>query len=274
MTINKELKRKVFEVASANFETADVKDYFIDMSEFIPDYFYTIPASTSGKYHSAQQCGICGELIHTFMIQACWDMLLELDSIKEDIAPDAHTRDLIRCFPFLHDSVKCGKERGRYTVPEHPKLAATLIHESHPNHDISPEDKQFLAGMVATHSGQWNTNRKKEVILPVPRTLTEKLGHYTDMFCSRAYFLYQIPDEQMAVINEIANSIGEKTVSIPGNKPTNLGETVMPFGKFRGMKILDILKATDGKRYLEWIVRDLGDKPSLQEAASYVLQHN
>lgn len=273
MIINKELKRRVFEVASANFETTDVKAYFIDMAEFVPDYFFTIPASTSGKYHSAQQCGMCGELIHAFMIQACWDMLLELDSIKEDIAPDAHTRDIIRCFPFLHDAVKCGKEGGRHTVREHPKLAANLIHESHPRHDISPEDKQLLAGMVATHSGQWNTNRRKEVILPKPRTLVEKLGHYTDMFCSRDYFLYQVPDEQRSVINEIVNFVNGEYSDV-GNDVTDLGETVMPFGKYRGMRFLDILKVTGGKSYLEWIIRDMADKPALQEAAKYVLQLN
>lgn len=274
MIIDKELKRKVFEVAAVNFETSDVKAYFLDMSEFIPDYFFTVPASTSGKYHSAQQCGICGQLIHAFMMQACWDMLLELNSIREDIAPDAHTRDLIRCFPFLHDCVKCGKEGGKYTVPEHPKLAANLIHESHPKHDISPEDKQFLAGMVATHSGQWNKNRKGETILPTPRTLAEKIGHYTDMFCSRAHFLYQIPDEQRAVINEIINHVNGDVTTYVGRISADLGETVMPFGKYRGMKLNDILNITGGKDYLEWIARDMNDKPELQKAASFVLQNN
>ena len=232
MTISKNLKRKVFEVASANFETEDVKSYFIDMSAFIPDYFYTIPAATSGKYHSAQQYGLCGQLIHAFMIQACWDMLLGLDSIKGDIAPDAHTRDIIRCFAFFHDCVRCGKEGGRYTVPEHPRLAANLIHESQPEHDISPEDKQLLAGIISTHSGQWNTNRKKEVILPIPRTLVEKLGHYTDMFCSRPFFIYQIPDDQRAVINEIADEIGGKTVCVMENNASDLGETLMHLENF------------------------------------------
>ena len=38
------------------------------------------------------------------------------------------------------------------------------------------------------------------------------------------------------------------------------------------MKFIDIMKATGGQKYLEWIARDMGDKPNIQEAAKFVLK--
>lgn len=272
--ISKELKRKVFEVASRTFETENIRNYFLDMSEFIPDYFFTMPSSTTGKYHSAQQCEPCGQLVHAYMLQAYWDVLLALDSIREDMAPTPKDRDLIRCFPFLHDAVKCGWDGSKYTVPEHPKLGANLIHERQPEHNISAEDKVFLSGLIATHSGQWNKNRKGEEIMPCPRTYAEKMCHYSDMFCSRKYFLYDLSEDQKEIIAEIRQTENTSTDNEPQSASVEVdpSEQTMPFGRYKGWKFADIRKDEKGVEYLQWMVREMGDQPRLQKLAAYVLQ--
>jgi uncharacterized protein (DUF3820 family) len=83
-----------------------------------------------------------------------------------------------------------------------------------------------------------------------------------------------MPEEQKSVINEIINHIGETPSINTGSELSSLEETIMPFGRFSGMSFKDILKINGGRNYLEWIVRDLGDKPNLQIAANHVLQHN
>lgn len=45
-------KRKVFEALLNKFETDEIRDYCADMIDKIPDYIFTIPSSTSFKYHN------------------------------------------------------------------------------------------------------------------------------------------------------------------------------------------------------------------------------
>ena len=49
-------KRKVFECLLNQFETDEMRNYCADMIEKIPDYIFTIPSSTSFKYHNKTQC--------------------------------------------------------------------------------------------------------------------------------------------------------------------------------------------------------------------------
>lgn len=49
-------KIKVFENLLNKFETEEIKNYCTDMIKEIPDYIFTIPSSTSFKYHNKTQC--------------------------------------------------------------------------------------------------------------------------------------------------------------------------------------------------------------------------
>ena len=52
----------VFEPLLKDFETETIAEYFRDMVAEIPDYIFTIPSSTSGKYHNATQCERYGQM--------------------------------------------------------------------------------------------------------------------------------------------------------------------------------------------------------------------
>lgn len=49
-------KVKVFEELLNKFETDEMREYCADMIKEIPDYIFTIPSSTSFKYHNKTQC--------------------------------------------------------------------------------------------------------------------------------------------------------------------------------------------------------------------------
>ena len=105
-----------------------------------------------------------------------------------------------------------------------------------------------------------------------PRTIEEKFGHYLDMFCSRKNFLFELSESEKAAIEEVKKAVGSSDSYTVKEESTDPGETVMPFGKYKGMKFSDIPKVQGGWSYLEWVARNMNDKPNLQAAANYVIQ--
>ena len=57
-------KVKVFEGLLNKFETDEIRNYCTDMIKEIPDYIFTIPSSTSFKYHNKTQCQPHGQIFH------------------------------------------------------------------------------------------------------------------------------------------------------------------------------------------------------------------
>ena len=65
--MTREDKQKIFEPLARNFETESIKAYYIDMVAEIPDYIFTMPSSTSGKFHNATQCQTYGQIYHIYV---------------------------------------------------------------------------------------------------------------------------------------------------------------------------------------------------------------
>ena len=61
--MDREEKQRIFEPLLRDFETETFAEYFRDMVAEIPDYIFTIPSSTSGKYHNATQCEKFGQIV-------------------------------------------------------------------------------------------------------------------------------------------------------------------------------------------------------------------
>ena len=76
--ITKEQKQNVFKPMLENFETEQIKEYFLDMVAEIPDYIFTMPSSTSGKYHNKTQCETYGQLWHVYMFSSILNHRLRL----------------------------------------------------------------------------------------------------------------------------------------------------------------------------------------------------
>lgn len=113
----REEKQKIFEPLSRNFETEMFKEYFIDMVAEIPDYIFTMPSSTSGKYHNAKQCEQYGQIFHVYMFDSILNHRLRLKGNRE-LYSTPEERDCMRCVPVFHDAVKCGWNGSQYTVQD------------------------------------------------------------------------------------------------------------------------------------------------------------
>lgn len=76
-------KIKVFENLLNKFETEEIKNYCTDMIKEIPDYIFTIPSSTSFKYHNKTQCQPHGQIFHILMFAEIMNYILGLEYVKE-----------------------------------------------------------------------------------------------------------------------------------------------------------------------------------------------
>ena len=158
----------------------DIKESLITMINIIPDYFFTIPASSTGKYHPSYATGDGGLLRHT---KAAVRMARELFGIYKF---PSRTKDLIIMALVLHDSVKKGYEKEeQYTRFDHPLVAVDFLKANAKELSISKADIEFVSSCIASHMGRFNTSEYSDIILPIPKTPEEKFVHMCDYLASR-----------------------------------------------------------------------------------------
>jgi len=172
-------KVKVFEKELSYIKNVDIRDSLEIMIEKIPDYFFTIPASSTGKYHPQYATGEGGLVRHT---KAAVRMAYELFGIYR--FPE-RTKDLIIMSLVLHDSLKKGLKEETYTRFDHPLLAAQFVKDNEKELKISKEDVNFIYECISSHMGRFNTSDYSDVILPLPKTPEQKFVHMCDYLASR-----------------------------------------------------------------------------------------
>lgn len=97
-------------------------------------------------------------------------------------------KDLLMISAFVHDTLKRGNPETRYTVANHPLLAAERVRtyrDTSFNKYISNSELNYIANAVASHMGQWNTDYNGNEILPKPETEAQKLLHLADYLASQ-----------------------------------------------------------------------------------------
>jgi len=143
----------------------DIKQFVITcFDKLCPDYFWTCPCSTSGKYHPRVALGVGGLVRHTKL--AVWwglELLRALDSSPELKDIPTLQNEVIATL-LMHDMIKNGKglnAQGRplesgVTGTHGVTLANKIINETL---DCKLDDKsaeRILCG-IAGHMGIWTT---------------------------------------------------------------------------------------------------------------------
>ena len=96
--------------------------------ELLPDYFFEVPASSTGKYHPAFAAGDGGLVRHTKVAVRFAYELLNNNTVGCKFSP--RDKDLILMALTLHDGLKHGYTHERYVKFEHPLLASKFIMEN------------------------------------------------------------------------------------------------------------------------------------------------
>ena len=158
----------------------------------LPDYFFRVAASSTGKYHPSFALGEGGLVRHTKAAVKIAHELLGLDMYSYYYTQNE--QDLMLVALVLHDGWKHGPDAiaGKYTVAEHPIVCSSWI-KNHAILSSMLEENQinFLCGCIASHMGQWNKDYKlNRTILPAPRTPAQKFVHQADYLASRKYLIF------------------------------------------------------------------------------------
>ena len=250
-------KKAVFQELLDKFETEEIRLYCEDMIEHIPDYIFTMPSSTSGKFHNATQCQPHGQIYHVIMFGTIMNYLLALKCNQEKFKNPIQ-RDAMRCVPIFHDAVKCGWNGSQYTVHEHPMLAGQWVRETKVEHDIDDKIKERIARMCERHSGEWTSSKRSKVVLPEPENEMEILVHECDILSSRHDIDMQ-PSEYLKQI------FGEENIELP-----DINTYTINFGKMTGYTIPEI--ADIDISYLYWAKDTLTRQPEATLIKNYLKQ--
>lgn len=154
------------------------------------DYFFTIPASSTGKNHPPFSLGEGGLVRHTKCVVYMVNCLCESFNIDE------YKRDMLIVAALAHDIKKQGNTPNGlgYTVHEHPLLAAQYVCEVYFASDITILNGvvSIIADMISSHMGKWGADPKfigDKKPLPIPESDCAKILQAADYLASRKALL-------------------------------------------------------------------------------------
>lgn len=152
--------------------------------ELLPDYFFEVPASSTGKYHPSFALKEGGLVRHTkAAVRIAYELL---NSMIGDVFT-SDEKDLIILALIFHDGLKHGKIKEEYVKFEHPLLAADFIRENKGKTSFTDNEVKFLENVISSHMGPYNTNKYSNVVLPKPINKYQKFVHMCDLLASRKF---------------------------------------------------------------------------------------
>lgn len=178
-------KSTFFEKELNYIKNPKIKEFTIKILEIVPDYFWIVPSSSTGKYHPNVSLGEGGLARH---IKACIWLANDLlnNQIFNKYTDDQ--KDIILSALFLHDCLKSGFPQQKYTKHEHPLLMVEFIKNQKDICSLLPESilNEILSGILS-HMGEWGTSNYSKIILPKPETKIQNFIHMIDYLSSRKY---------------------------------------------------------------------------------------
>ena len=153
--------------------------------DLLPDYFFEVPASSTGKYHPEFSLGNGGLLRHTKAAVRIAKEFFDDESITG--AYTNNEKDLMIIALIMHDGLKSGLKKSEYTNFDHPILISNYIKENSDKLKFTEKELEFLQSVISSHMGPWNTNNYSNVVLPKPQTSHQRFVHMCDYLASRKF---------------------------------------------------------------------------------------
>ena len=150
----------------------------------LPDYFFEIPASSTGKYHPRFASTENGLVKHTKVAVRIAKELLDnpgLNNFKDN------EKDIIIMALVLHDGFKSGVVKEKYTRFDHPLLSADFIRKQKDNISLNEEELDLITRVISSHMGIWNKDYNGNEVLPIPKDKYERFVHMCDYLSSKKF---------------------------------------------------------------------------------------
>ena len=188
-------KADVFKKELSYVKNKKYVDCAKNMIELLPDYFFSIPASSTGKYHPGFAQGEGGLVRHTKVaVRMCYE-LANNNSIGHSFTSDE--KDLMLIALIMHDGVKSGIPKEKYTRVDHPLLAAKLIRDNKDMIGLSETEIDFVCSVIETHMGEWNKDFNGNEVLPVPKNKYQRFVHMCDSLASKKFIEVPFSDNEI-----------------------------------------------------------------------------
>lgn len=154
---------------------------------FLPEYFFKIPSSSSGKFHPPYALGEGGLVRHTKAAVNIAYCMFENTTICGKFT--SRHKDLIIAALLLHDGLKSGRNQEAHTVSAHPVLVTEYLEEKFEEFYSGEYTKLMkeLFPLIESHMGQWNTTKEGVVHSPLPASGPAKYVHMCDYLASRKF---------------------------------------------------------------------------------------
>ncbi|MEG0022255.1 MAG: hypothetical protein RSH78_04515 [Bacilli bacterium] len=179
------MKHQIFNKELNLIQNDRLRNSAITLLELLPDYFFIIPASSTGKYHPEFALGEKGLVRHTKVAVKIANEIIKTKTIGDVFTNDE--KDLILISLLLHDGLKEGIEQEKYTCFDHPVLMADFIIKNKEKTTFTEEEIKMISSNIASHMGEWNTNNFSKVVLPLPKNKYQKMVHMCDLLSSRKF---------------------------------------------------------------------------------------
>lgn len=236
-----EEKIALFEKEINYLNGEEFKEFVKKAITLLPDYFFEVPASSSGKFHSALESGFGGLVYHTKAVAKVANYLVNLQQYKSRLT-ETET-DCIIVAGLLHDCLKHNWEnKTGFSVHEHPVLAGEFVKtDERLNGILSEETRVIIGDAISSHSGEWTTNKRSKTVLPSPQNLAQELVHLSDYIASRSDI-------------HILFEEGEAKPTLP-----DLNTFIFPLKKHAGELLVDVFK--NDRPYIQWVKENVHKEP-------------
>ncbi len=161
-----------------------IRKSLITILDLLPEYFYQIPASSTGKYHPEFTLGEKGLVRHTKAAVRIAYELLQNPSVNNFTDDE---KDLLLFALTIHDGLKNGREHGKYTAFDHPLLISKFLKENKDKLELTDKELDLVCSTVETHMGPWTTDYNGNEILQKPKTKYQCFVHMADYLASRKF---------------------------------------------------------------------------------------
>ena len=153
--------------------------------ELLPDYFFEVPASSTGKYHPTFALGEAGLVRHTkTAVRFAYE--LTNNNVIGNVFTDKE-KDLIIMSLIMHDGCKSGLTKNQYTVADHPLIVSKLIKDNQNKLTLTDEEINLICSMIETHMGEFNKDYRGNAILQLPHNKYHKFVHMCDYLASKKF---------------------------------------------------------------------------------------
>ena len=172
------------------------QDALLNIINLLPEYWLEEAASSTGKYHPEYALGKGGLLRHSKAAMRIGYELLNNPCIGGKYTD--REKDLMLMSLLVHDGLKLGLPKEKYTRFDHPILMGKFILDNKDKIGLNMEDATFMNDVIKTHMGPWTVDYDGNEVLEKPKTKYQNFVHMCDFLASRKCILVPFDDNNIS----------------------------------------------------------------------------